>query len=85
MSYNSIPQRTLDSIHRYVEHGIEPGSFVTAVLENNLVEAVGRADLENSAALADIVRYVYNEIPGQAWGNPNKVRAWLKKARDQHV
>ena len=70
-----IPQYTLDSLTRYVEHGIPPGSFLCAVLENNLVRSVGRADRENLAALPEIVKYVYNEIPSNAWGN-SKLRPY---------
>lgn len=79
--YPRVPERTRETLRLYVEHGCEPGGFVCAVLENNLVEAVGRADFENLHAIADIAKLVYNELPGEAWGNRNKVNAWMKKRR----
>jgi len=76
-----IPQYTLASLTRYVEHGIPPGSFLCAVLENNLVRSVGRADRENLAALPEIVKYVYNEIPSNAWGNSKSVSDYIESFR----
>lgn len=77
--YPSIPERTQGSFSRYINHGIPPGSFVTAVLTNNLVESVGAADTENLIALTDIARFIYNELPCSAWGNQNIVDAWIEK------
>ena len=77
MSYN-IPEYTRESIDAYVKHRQPTGGFLTAVLSNNLVEAVGRADEHNINALPDIVRYVYNEIPANCWGSPEAVSTWLK-------
>ena len=37
-----IPQATLDSLDRYVNHKLMPGSFLTAVLSNDLFGAVRR-------------------------------------------
>lgn len=58
-----------DSLKRYVERGIEPGGFLTAVLENDLMGAMGRADAINRANLHNICRYVYNELPSHIWGS----------------
>jgi len=79
--HNVIPQYTLDSLTRYVEHGIPPGSFLCAVLENNLFSAVGRADKANLAALPEIVKYVYNEVPSPAWGNSKAVSDYIESFR----
>lgn len=77
--YPSIPGTTQGSLERYVNHGISPGSFVTAVLENDLMKSVGAADLDNLIALTDIAKFVYNELPSNSWGSQNKVSAWIKK------
>jgi hypothetical protein len=74
---NKVPAHMIGGIDRYVEHHIEPGGFLRAVLENNLKEALGRADMENRYALFDIVSYIYNECPFQCWGSPEKVGLWL--------
>ena len=72
-----VPAHTLPGLRLYVEQHIEPGSFLRAVLENNLREAFGRADHINRYALFDIVAYCYNEIPSECWGSPEKVEEWL--------
>jgi hypothetical protein len=66
------------AFERYLNHGIMPGSFLTAVLENNLCEAFGRADSFNSATLKHIVGYVYNHLPSNSWGSREKVQEYLK-------
>ena len=72
-----IPERTRESLVLYVEHRIQPGHFLTAVLENDLFGAFNRADDENTAAMRHIVAYVYNYLPSGCWGSPRKVSAWL--------
>lgn len=64
-----IPQATKDSLDRYVNEGIMPGSFLRAVLTNDLASAVFQADSKNLAALKDIMLYIYNEVPANAWGS----------------
>ena len=69
------------SIDRYVSDGVPTGGFLQAVLENNLFEAVGRADHSSLANLQAICRYVYNEVPAPCWGSPGKVDAWFAEKR----
>ena len=76
-----IPKYTLDSLTRYVEHGIPPGSFLCAVLENNLFSAINRADRDNLAALPEIVKYIYNELPSFCWGNAKSVSDYIESFR----
>jgi hypothetical protein len=78
-----IPERMAGSLRLWIERGIAPGSFLMAVLENNLSEAVGRADDENLANLPAYVGYLYNEAPAPCWGSPAKCEAWAKEMRLQ--
>lgn len=73
----NCPEIVKDSLKLYVERRIPPGGFLTAVLENNLFEAFGRADLTNRHALFDITAYIYNKLPSSCWGSPEKVDNWL--------
>ena len=75
--YDMLPDYMRDRARAYVENGEPVGSFLTAVFENNLVEALGRADMENRAAIFVWTRWLYNDVPMDAWGSPEKVAAWL--------
>lgn len=66
-----------ESLKRYVENKIPTGGFLEAVLSNDLVGAIGRADSENISRLPEIVRYIYNTLPSNCWGSREKVVQWL--------
>lgn len=78
IDYDTIPPAVREAIDRWVTHGIPAGHFVMAVLANDLHGAISRADERSLAALHSIVAYVYNEIPNNAWGSPDKLRAWTE-------
>jgi hypothetical protein len=75
-----VKSSTKAGIDRYVAERVPTGSFIRAVLENNLREAFGRADDDNRADLFEIVCYCYNDIPAGCWGSPERVRRWLERA-----
>lgn len=74
----SIPDRMMGAITRYLEQGIPPGDFLTAVIDNDFQGAIGRADEENMANLPAYAAYFSNEAPSPCWGSPAKRRAWLE-------
>ena len=76
--YVGIPEATMGALERYVEHGIPTGSFLRAVLKNDLFDAMGRADIINQHAIHAICMYIYNKIPSTAWGNEERVSAWIE-------
>ena len=67
------------SLDRYVNDKIPTGGFLEAVLSNNLVEAVGRADSNNIQRIPEIVKYIYNNLPSNCWGDKETVTKWLSK------
>lgn len=77
-----VPQHMIDGLWLYVTEGIEPGGFMMAVLENNLMEACGRADIVNRHSLFEICTFLYNYMPAQCKGSPEKVTAWLSMMRE---
>ena len=80
----TIPESMVEQIRGYIDHGESVGHFLTAVLENNLKEAVGRADDENLHNLPAYVGYLYNEADSRCFGSPEKVRQWyMAKALEQ--
>lgn len=78
-SYFPVREDLLGALECYLNQGIMPGGFMTAVLENNLSEAFGRADYENSENLRNIVGYIYNNVPSTAWGSKEKIGQWLER------
>lgn len=77
--YDRLPEHMRDGARLYVEHHIEPGGFLRAVLENDLVLAAGKADSVNAAALRDWAVWLYCDCPSELWGSKTKVNAWLAK------
>lgn len=54
----TIRENMMESLTRYITCGCPVGDFLTAVLANDLAEAVGRADDENMANLPAYVAYL---------------------------
>jgi len=75
--YEDVREDIIASLRRYADLGIETGGFLRACLENDFMEAVGRADDDNIRVLCKICSYIYNEIPSPCHGSPEKVQAWL--------
>lgn len=75
-----IHPRIQAAIDRYVRDRIKPGSFLLAVLENDLWLAVESADDESFRNLRSIVAEVYYNQPAECCGSPEKVAAWLASA-----
>ena len=75
-NYAELPEGLQGGMQRYVEDGIQAGHFLTAVLSNDLLGAVSRADSTNIKLIPEIVRWIYNEAPSSCWGNVEKVQAW---------
>ena len=66
-----------EAIDRYVQHGIQPGDFLRAVLSNDLKGSFARADEDNRRDLFAIVGYMYNHTPSACQGSPDRVDAWI--------
>ena len=77
--YPMIQQNIIDSLYQYAEEGRPTGGFLRAVLENNLMEAFGRADEKNRVVLEYIIQVVYWTLPSPCWGNPEKVNQWIEQ------
>lgn len=76
--YLLIPHYIHKGLQNYVYRGWMPGGFTRHVLENNLMEAVCRADPDSLCALWQICIFVYNELPGNCHGSPGIVQEWIK-------
>lgn len=79
-----IPERMHNGIINHVVFHTECGSFLTAVLDNDLAKAVMCADSENIALIPFYVSFLNNAeyVPAVCWGSKEKVTEWLKQ-RDE--
>lgn len=74
--YDTLPEYMREPARLYVEEGQLPGGFLMAVLCNNLVEAARRADDTNCRVLLVWAQWLHWELPMDAWGSEEKVRAY---------
>ena len=68
-----------NAMARYIEQGIEGGSFLNAVLCNDLLAAIGNGDEINRARIFDYAAFLYNEALRDCYGSPEKVNQWIAK------
>lgn len=73
-----LPAHMRGGMQRWIEHGHAsmPGSFLSAVLSNDLMEALSRADIENARSLPQYATYLFNYAPWDCYGSPEKFKAW---------
>jgi hypothetical protein len=74
-----LPEGMHDSIVAYIEHGIPLGHFLYALLTNDFMGAVRRADEENLPALGNWGTYLYNYAPSRCFGSVERVHVWQDK------
>jgi hypothetical protein len=77
--WSLIPGHMIGGMRRYIECGIRPGDFLTAVLSNDLMEACGRADYANRHCLFNYATFLYNYAPRECFGSPERVDAWIER------
>lgn len=78
---SGVPISMQDGVVNYLLHGYHPGSFLEAVLSNDLKEACARADEINQSRLFQYVFFLYNYAPFEAWGSPERMQAWIAARR----
>jgi hypothetical protein len=74
-----VPEHDHYGIIMYINHGIPPGDFLTAVICNDLKEACGRADYINQQAIFKIVQWFYSHAPSPCWGSKQAMKQWIEK------
>ena len=72
-----VPQPLHNGLVEYFAARRPTGSFLRAVLENDLRQACVRADDVNRWEIANIVLFLHSYVPSPAWGSPSAVQAWL--------
>lgn len=80
-----LPPHLRDGVERWVEQGITPGSFLRAVIRNDLYQAVLRADEVSLEALPNIMRWFIAHAPEGSYGSDKVFSQWplYLKARER--
>lgn len=78
-NWSLIPEHCREGLERYIREGVETGSFLMAVLENDLRRAVECADFVNRQTLPGYVMFLNNYAPSGCWGSPQKVGRWVSQ------
>lgn len=79
IDYSTVPVDYMaGAVQRYIEQGIEPGSFMRALLSNDLRGAIARADGMNIARIPHWVVWMENNLPGASWGSVQNYEGWIE-------
>lgn len=81
INYSLIPEHMREGVRGYLEEGWYPGSFLNAVLCNDLKEAAATADEINKHYLFQWAQFLYNEIPMNAQGSQEIVNTYIMRKR----
>lgn len=76
-----LPAAIKGGLDLYAEYGYPVGGFLRAVLSNDFMDAIPRADPESLATIRAIAIYVYNALPGDCHGTREKYNAWVEKGK----
>jgi len=71
-----IPAIMRPALERYIVTGTAPGTFLDAVLCNDLKRAVLSADTQNIMGLRALVVFLVKQAPPQCFGSPKAVANW---------
>jgi len=76
-----IPVGVKSSLDHYFGYHDMPnkGSFMYAILTNNLHNSIFQADDRSMESLKWIVYYLWTAFPKEAWGSVEAVDKWCKK------
>jgi hypothetical protein len=74
-----VPLHMWGGIERYMTRGIPGGSFMNALLSNDLMEAFACADGENTDNMRNWCAFLYNYAPRGSYGSPENVAEWCKE------
>lgn len=92
VDYSLIPNQSMVAgFKNYVERGIAPGGFMTALLSNDLTNAMSRADLTNRELLVWTIdddgesvapawiKWLIWDVPGELCGSKEAIISHCKK------
>lgn len=79
LDYSTLPDNMRGGMERYIQYGIRPGGCLSAILANDLMQAVGRADEKTLAGLWSICSFLHSHAPVTCYGDWQTVEEWIAK------
>ncbi len=79
---DTVPEHLREGLARYVIHGIIPGSFLQAVIGNDLHGAIRLGDDDSLAGIKSILSFLWNSTPAQCFGDRVRLVQWRGLARE---
>jgi hypothetical protein len=73
----NVPDHLFEGLIEYLADRRPMGSFLTAIVSNDLMEACVRADPVNRYHICDVVLFLVNYAPADCWGSEKNVADWL--------
>lgn len=76
----TLPLHMHDAVVRWMvlaePHPAMMGTFLRAVLRDQLVESLAAADDDNARAIREWGRFLHNHLPTEAWGTWDRMVSW---------
>ena len=73
-----LPAYMVPGMYNYLSNKIPPGSFMSAVLCNDLYLACQTADSTNRFRLFAYMDFLHNEAPPKSFGSYDAYKSWLE-------
>lgn len=80
--FRLIPYHLRGGLVRYFEDHVPTGSFLAAILQDRLAEAVARADPKSLDSIGAIVGWLNAHAPKTAWGSSEAFSNWVAETPD---
>ena len=74
--FRCLPQA--DDLRLYVEEGRPMNHFLTALVENDLMECIGRADEQSLEALDAYCAWLRTYAPRACYGSAERMADWIR-------
>lgn len=78
-----LPPGIEEALQRYIDHALNPGGFLSAILRNNLSLAVFTASRDMRGRIGDIVFWLWENAPHACWGSEESIERWTEQNREE--
>jgi hypothetical protein len=75
----TVPREYFDALYNYLVYGFEPGSFWTAVLANDFMNAIQHSHPANTIeALKHATGWIRDTFPVESYGGYKNIKSWME-------